>query len=162
SAFRVLTRVALLPFDKFEYRRTIRRVRCPVLVIHGTRDEVIPYSHGQQLYEAANQRKQSLWIDGAGHNDLEQVGDARDCAAFARRSSPWPSPLGSGSPARRSAAGCGCTRSTRRSRRASSTSCSTSSSPSCCSRGSPSVWASASWRASHPDGRAGGRDHVSP
>jgi fermentation-respiration switch protein FrsA (DUF1100 family) len=82
SAFRVLTRVALLPFDKFENRRTIRRVRCPVLVIHGTRDEVIPFSHGQQLYEAANQPRQSLWVEGAGHNDLLSVGDARYWAAL--------------------------------------------------------------------------------
>jgi fermentation-respiration switch protein FrsA (DUF1100 family) len=77
SAFRVLTRVALLPFDKFENLRTIRRVGCPVLVIHGMEDAVIPFSHGQRLYEAANQPKQSLWIEGAGHNDVLPVAGAR-------------------------------------------------------------------------------------
>jgi fermentation-respiration switch protein FrsA (DUF1100 family) len=57
-------------------------VRCPVLVIHGTEDEVIPFSHGRQLYEAANQPRQSLWVEGAGHNDLLLVGGARYWAAL--------------------------------------------------------------------------------
>jgi fermentation-respiration switch protein FrsA (DUF1100 family) len=82
SAFRVLTRVALLPFDRFENLRLIRRVRCPVLVIHGTEDEVIPISHGRRLYEAANQPRQALWVEGAGHNDVVPVGGGRYWAAL--------------------------------------------------------------------------------
>jgi abhydrolase domain-containing protein 17 len=77
SAFRVLTRVPLLPFDRFENLRHIRRVRCPVLVIHGRDDEVIPWSHGRRLFEAANEPKTALWIDGAHHNDLPFVAGAR-------------------------------------------------------------------------------------
>jgi fermentation-respiration switch protein FrsA (DUF1100 family) len=77
SAFRVLTRVSLLPFDRFHNLRDIRRVRAPVLVIHGTDDEVIPVSHGRRLYEAAGQAKQALWIDGAHHNDVAMVGGPR-------------------------------------------------------------------------------------
>jgi fermentation-respiration switch protein FrsA (DUF1100 family) len=88
SAFRVLTRVSLLPFDRFHNLRHIRRVRCPVLVIHGTADEVIPASHGRRLYEAAGQPKQALWIEGAHHNDVALVGGARywlALAAFGRQ-----------------------------------------------------------------------------
>ena len=77
SAFRVLTRVSLLPFDRFHNLRHIRRVRVPVFVVHGTDDEVIPVSHGRRLYEAAGQPKQALWIDGAHHNDVPLVGGAR-------------------------------------------------------------------------------------
>jgi fermentation-respiration switch protein FrsA (DUF1100 family) len=76
SAFRVLTGVALLPFDKFHNLRDIRHVHCPVLVVHGTNDEVIPFSHGRKLYDAANEPKQSLWIRGAHHNDLVAIGGA--------------------------------------------------------------------------------------
>jgi fermentation-respiration switch protein FrsA (DUF1100 family) len=76
SAFRVVTRVPLLPFDRFPNLRNVRRVRCPVLVIHGTDDDVIPFSHGEQLYEAAAEPKRRLWVRGAGHNDLVWV--ARD------------------------------------------------------------------------------------
>ena len=76
TAFRVMTRVSLLPFDKFRSASKIGRVRCPVLVIHGRRDEVVPFSHGEELFSRANEPKFSLWVDGAGHNDLQVV--ARD------------------------------------------------------------------------------------
>ncbi|HEV2150527.1 MAG TPA: alpha/beta hydrolase [Longimicrobiaceae bacterium] len=76
SIFRVVTRVPLLPFDRFPNLKNVRRVRSPVLVIHGTDDEVIPFSHGKQLYEAAAEPKRFLWVGGAGHNDLAWV--ARD------------------------------------------------------------------------------------
>jgi len=88
SAFRVLTRVSLLPFDRFHNLRHIRRVRAPVLVIHGTADEVIPVSHGRLLYEAAGQPRQALWIDGAHHNDVPFVAGTRywsTLAAFGRQ-----------------------------------------------------------------------------
>ncbi len=77
SAFRVLTVVPLLPFDRFPNLRRLREVRVPVLVMHGTRDEVIPYRMGRQLFEAAAEPKASLWIDGAGHNDFAAVAGAR-------------------------------------------------------------------------------------
>src|SRR4051812_33950061 len=35
SAYRVLTRWPVLPFDKFESIRKIKRVTCPALIIHG-------------------------------------------------------------------------------------------------------------------------------
>lgn len=77
SAFRVLTRVSLLPFDRFRNLSHLRNVRCPVLVIHGREDEVIPWSHGRRLFDAANQPKTALWVDGAHHNDLVLVAGAR-------------------------------------------------------------------------------------
>ena len=69
SAFRVLTRVRLLPWDEFNNSAHIRRVHCPVLVIQGKQDEVITWWHGQRIYELANEPKRSFWIDNAGHND---------------------------------------------------------------------------------------------
>jgi fermentation-respiration switch protein FrsA (DUF1100 family) len=73
SAFRVITRIAVLPFDRFNNLRKIRKVHCPVLVIHGTRDTVINVAHGKELFAAANEPKQALWVDGANHNDVELV-----------------------------------------------------------------------------------------
>jgi abhydrolase domain-containing protein 17 len=77
SAFRVLTKVSLLPFDRFHNLRHIRQVHAPVLVIHGTADEVIPLSHGRRLYDAANRPKQALWVEGAHHNDVPLVAGPR-------------------------------------------------------------------------------------
>ncbi|HUL53925.1 MAG TPA: alpha/beta hydrolase [Opitutaceae bacterium] len=77
SAFRVMTQVRLLPFDKFIVLENLPRVTCPVLVLHGTADEVIPFRHAQRLFAAAPGPKFKLWVEGAGHNDLiETAGDA--------------------------------------------------------------------------------------
>lgn len=77
SGFRVLTRVPLFPFDKFRSVEKIKRVHCPVLVIHGRRDEVISFWHGERLFREASEPKMSLWVDGAGHNDVPQIGGVR-------------------------------------------------------------------------------------
>lgn len=73
SVYRVLTRWPLLPFDKFPNLSRMPDIRCPVLVIHGRQDEIIPFWHGEKLYAAAPQPKQTLWVEDAGHNDLADV-----------------------------------------------------------------------------------------
>lgn len=73
SAFRVMTRVPLLPFDKFRTLAKLDRVGCPVLVMHGDQDEVIEFWHGQTLYEQAKEPKRKLWVSGAGHGGLESL-----------------------------------------------------------------------------------------
>ncbi|MBZ5522660.1 MAG: alpha/beta hydrolase [Acidobacteriia bacterium] len=73
SAFRVLTHVPLLPFDRFPNYKRIGHVRCPLLVIHGTADSVIPIWHGQKLYDLAREPKNHFWVPGADHNDLDAV-----------------------------------------------------------------------------------------
>ncbi|MBD1898146.1 alpha/beta hydrolase [Coleofasciculus sp. FACHB-129] len=73
TAFRVLTRIPIVPFDRFRNLDKIKKVRCPVLVMHGRRDEVIPFWHGEQLFAAANEPKRFLWVDEAGHNDFSWV-----------------------------------------------------------------------------------------
>jgi hypothetical protein len=70
TAFRVLTKIPLFPSDKFRNISKIKNVNCPVLVIHGEDDEVIPFWHGEKLFQQANEPKLSLWVDGAGHNNF--------------------------------------------------------------------------------------------
>lgn len=69
SAFRVVTRISLMPFDKFNNLRNIKNIDCPVLIIHGTKDEIVPIWHGRKLFEKADEPKFSLWVENAGHND---------------------------------------------------------------------------------------------
>ena len=40
-------------------------------MIHGTEDEVIDVSHGIAIYESCPRAVEPLWVDGAGHNDVE-------------------------------------------------------------------------------------------
>jgi len=42
----------------------------PILIIHATRDEIIEFDRGQQLFNSAVQPKERLWIDGADHNSI--------------------------------------------------------------------------------------------
>jgi len=77
SVFRVLTRIPLLPFDKFVNVDKIGKVRSPILVIHGKADQVVPFWHGEQLFAAAKQPKFNFWVDRAGHNDLMDVAGDR-------------------------------------------------------------------------------------
>ncbi|MEG4456584.1 alpha/beta hydrolase [Microcoleus sp. N9_A1] len=77
SVFRVLTRIPILPFDKFVNIDKIGKVRSPVLVIHGKADEVVHFWHGEQLFAAAKQPKFNFWVDRAGHNDLMDVAGDR-------------------------------------------------------------------------------------
>jgi pimeloyl-ACP methyl ester carboxylesterase len=73
SAFQVAVPRRIFPFDRFGTERRLGEIRAPVLVIHGTRDEVIPFWHGARLLERANLPKQHFWVEGAGHNDLQMV-----------------------------------------------------------------------------------------
>lgn len=71
SAFRVMLPFDGLPGDRFTTLAKILQVEAPVLVIHGTRDEVVSHEHGRRLFEALPpSRRRSWWVEGAGHNDL--------------------------------------------------------------------------------------------
>ncbi|KAL7839296.1 hypothetical protein SRHO_G00259540 [Serrasalmus rhombeus] len=61
-------------FDAFPNIDKISKVTSPVLVIHGTEDEVIDFSHGLALYERCQRPVEPLWVEGAGHNDVELYG----------------------------------------------------------------------------------------
>jgi abhydrolase domain-containing protein 17 len=69
SANRVVTRWPILPWDKFDNLAKIKKVHCPVLIIHGEADPLIKIWHGKKLYESANEPKLYLWVAGAEHNN---------------------------------------------------------------------------------------------
>uniref|UniRef100_M3YC51 Abhydrolase domain containing 17B n=1 Tax=Mustela putorius furo TaxID=9669 RepID=M3YC51_MUSPF len=52
----------------------ISKITSPVLIIHGTEDEVIDFSHGLALFERCQKPVEPLWVEGAGHNDVELYG----------------------------------------------------------------------------------------
>lgn len=65
-------------FCRFKYDSLARiaKVRCPVLIAHSRDDEMIPYEHGQRLFDAANEPKRFVEM-GGGHNfgGLDADGD---------------------------------------------------------------------------------------
>jgi uncharacterized protein len=52
----------------------IKRVRVPVLIVHGKKDSFIKSHYSKLLYDAANKPKQLLLIEGADHNDVWDIG----------------------------------------------------------------------------------------
>jgi hypothetical protein len=71
---------------KYDSLAKIGRIAMPLLAIHGDRDELIPFTDGRALFEAAPQPKTWFPIAGAGHNDTYRRGGQayfRRLAAFA-------------------------------------------------------------------------------
>jgi fermentation-respiration switch protein FrsA (DUF1100 family) len=54
--------------------RRVSKLNLPKLFIHGTRDNMIPFTMGRELYKAAAEPKEFYSIVGAGHNNTWQVG----------------------------------------------------------------------------------------
>lgn len=83
---------ALFPFlplgflfrTEYDTLAGVKQVRVPVLVLHGDRDEIVPFSMGKRIFEAAHEPKEFFVIRGARHNDTYLVGgrayfEALDC-----------------------------------------------------------------------------------
>ena len=65
------SRMSTIKYDSFS---KIKRIKVPLLMLHGDSDEVVPFQSGATLYKAANQPKHFCVIQGAGHNDTYIVG----------------------------------------------------------------------------------------
>ena len=63
-------------FARFKYDTIghLRKVRCPVMIIHSRNDEIVPFEFGLELYDAANEPKEFVEIYGS-HNDGFLVSD---------------------------------------------------------------------------------------
>ncbi len=68
--------VGWLMKDRFENLPKMKDVGCPLLVIHGDRDSIVPISHGERLFTEARPPKQWYPVPGADHNFLIEVGGA--------------------------------------------------------------------------------------
>jgi fermentation-respiration switch protein FrsA (DUF1100 family) len=77
SAYRVMTRVPIFPGDKFVNIDKVPRLRLPVLVIHGTADDTVPFWHGEAIYDAITARKAKLFIENGPHAGLADYAGPR-------------------------------------------------------------------------------------
>jgi len=66
--------VRLLCRFRYNANEYLKEVRCPVLIIHSLQDEIVPFSHGQKLFNTANEPKEFLEIKGT-HNELQSIKD---------------------------------------------------------------------------------------
>jgi hypothetical protein len=60
--------------QRFDSLHKIERVKTPVLVVHGTRDGLIPPSLGQALFERARSTKRLVLVEGGSHYSTNSLG----------------------------------------------------------------------------------------
>jgi pimeloyl-ACP methyl ester carboxylesterase len=63
--------LAPLTSNRFQSLRKIPRVRCPVIVVHGDADELIPVSDGIAIHAAAAEPKQLVVVPGGRHGVMQ-------------------------------------------------------------------------------------------
>ena len=66
--------VELILTQNFDALKRIAEVKVPVVVVHGTRDSVVPVEMGERLYEAARSPKQMVRVEGGSHHNLSSIG----------------------------------------------------------------------------------------
>lgn len=54
-------------FENHDILKSIKLVKCPVLFIHGSEDDIVPLSEMEALYSAANEPKEKVIIKGGDH-----------------------------------------------------------------------------------------------
>ncbi len=59
--------------DMFRSYTTAKDIKCPVLIIHGKEDAVVPFWHGDELLRSfpPQYRAQPFWVPNMGHNNIE-------------------------------------------------------------------------------------------
>jgi hypothetical protein len=74
-----------LVLDKFDSLAKVSRLRCPVFMMHGEADGVIPIRYGRQLFDAAPEPKESKWFATGTHTNFDELGGPTAVLAFLRR-----------------------------------------------------------------------------
>lgn len=62
---------------RYDTRALVGRMDIPVYVSHGSRDITIPARMGREVFDAAKNPGELLVVEGAGHNDVGDVGAER-------------------------------------------------------------------------------------
>ena len=81
----------------YEALQHVKKLRCPIFIVHSREDEVVPFSHGLKLYEAANHPKEFLEIKGphtAGYLESEKLYAEKLKAFLADATNDFHQPMG--------------------------------------------------------------------
>lgn len=62
--------VTLFLADRYDSLAHLKGVKIPLLIIHGKRDDIVPFALGKELYDSYEGPKEFLSLENYGHNDL--------------------------------------------------------------------------------------------
>lgn len=68
--------------DQFRSDLRIGQVRAPILILHGSRDDVVPIASGERLYALVRGPKRFIRIEGGNHDDLGRFDAVAQARAF--------------------------------------------------------------------------------
>lgn len=70
--------------QRFESVKKVAKVNSPLLVVHGSNDNLIKSELGRKLYEAATGRKRFMLVEGGSHHSTMSVGQSAYREALAQ------------------------------------------------------------------------------
>jgi fermentation-respiration switch protein FrsA (DUF1100 family) len=73
--------VAFIVRHRFDTLSKIGRLSIPVLILHGSKDQLVPVDMAHTLYDRAPEPKRIVIIPGGGHNNSARVGGVHYLAA---------------------------------------------------------------------------------
>jgi fermentation-respiration switch protein FrsA (DUF1100 family) len=61
--------------DKFPNIDYAPMIKSPLILVHGTADQIVPFNHSERLFEALppQSRARPLYVEGMGHNNVHSV-----------------------------------------------------------------------------------------
>eukprot|EP00756_Hemistasia_phaeocysticola_P047968 Hpha_TRINITY_DN22418_c0_g1::TRINITY_DN22418_c0_g1_i1::g.94943::m.94943 len=71
--------------DAFRNVEKVGKINFPVFVMHGTLDFVVPVRNGRAIHSKLLQPYPPLWVEGAGHNDVEAILGGKEYYASIRK-----------------------------------------------------------------------------
>ena len=74
--------VKFLVKDKFDNYSKIDKLKSPLLILSGKKDEIVPHKHSIKLFEKAKVNKKCVFVDEAIHNNLYDFGIEKDVINF--------------------------------------------------------------------------------
>jgi fermentation-respiration switch protein FrsA (DUF1100 family) len=74
--------VRLLMKDQFRSDERIQKVTAPILILHGLKDQVVPYAMGEQMFDLTKAKKHIVRFLDGGHEDLDRYGALHAVARF--------------------------------------------------------------------------------
>lgn len=76
SVYRIVVETGCTVYgDKFPNIDYAPSIESPLILVHGSADQIVPFNHSEKLYEALQPcaRAKPLYIEGMGHNNVHSI-----------------------------------------------------------------------------------------
>ena len=57
---------------RWDMKKVMKKIKCPILIIHGNKDEIVPLSQSEEIIKYMNEPKKLFVISGFGHGSANK------------------------------------------------------------------------------------------